>query len=504
MAIEVDLDRTSVRSRWAWIGKIAQVDSANRLSLLALLYAASGWAALELGKTPAGADVFWPANGILLAFLLRTPRRFWTSYLLTSILASTVAHLLIPYPILPTMLFACANTVETLLAAHLLINDEGREPDLERLRSAVRFVVFGILMAPLASWAVLNTTFHLFRQPLDPLLSAMFLTGDMLGISIMTPLTLAISRKGLQELFAPKKRLETAAILAAVLVFSISVFSQNGLPIAFLLIPVLLLTIFRLGISGGAIGVFLIATTGAYFTAHEYGPFALMRSELPIHQVFLLQLFLFVAVILLYSISSVLTERERLNKELASLLRVAEIIAGQDHLTGLANRRSFDALLKREWRRAIREKGSLSLLMIDVDHFKALNDAYGHLVGDECLKRVGEILAQEPLRETDLAARFGGDEFAIVLLRSSAHGAEALGQRLRSSIEQAAIPHPTSPNRIVTVTIGVSTLAPRQDMTVDTLLQQADETLYAAKQAGRNQVVVHRNRSPINEEEMGA
>jgi diguanylate cyclase (GGDEF)-like protein len=493
LAIEVNFDKTAARSRWAWIAKIAQVDSAKRLSLLALLYAASGWAALELGKTPAGADVFWPANGILLAFLLRTPRRFWTSYLLTSILASTVAHLLIPYPIVPTMLFACANTVETLFAAHFLVDDDGREPDLEQLRSAIRFVVFGILLAPLVSWVVLNLTFHLFRQPLDPLLSAMFLTGDMLGISIMTPLTLAISKERLQALFAPEKRLETGAILVAVSVFSVAVFSQNGLPIAFLLIPVLLLAIFRLGISGGAIGVFLIATTGAYFTAHEHGPFALMRSGLPIHQVFLLQLYLFVAVILLYSISSVLTERERLNEELGALLRVAETRAGQDHLTGLANRRGFDEMLEREWRRAIREKGSLSLLMIDVDHFKALNDAYGHLVGDECLKRIGNILAREPLRETDLAARFGGDEFAIVLLRSSAQGAEALGQRLLDSIEQAAIAHPTGPNRRVTVTIGASTFIPSHDMTVDTLLQQADLALYAAKQAGRNRVVGRTN-----------
>jgi len=497
LAIEVSFERPSGRSRWTWIAKIAQVDSATRLSSLFLLYAASAWAALELGRTPAGADVFWPANGILLAFLLRTPRRFWTSYLVTSVLASTLAHLLIPYPIIPTMLFACANTVETLLAAHLLVDDDGREPDLERLRYAVRFVVLGVLLGPMVSWVVLELAFHLFRQPLDPLLSVMFLTGDMLGLAIMTPLTLAISGKRLQAILAPNKRYETAAILAAISAISVSVFSQNGLPIGFLLIPVLLLAIFRLGVSGGAIGVFLIAAPGAYFTAHENGPFALMRSRLPIHQVFLLQLFLFVAVILLYSISSVLTERERLQEELATLLRVAEIRAGQDHLTGLANRRSFDALLEKEWHRAIREEGSLSLLMIDVDHFKALNDAYGHLVGDECLERVGKILARVPLRGMDLAARFGGDEFAIVLLRSSAQGAEALGQYLRDLIERAAIPHPTSPNRMVTVTIGVSTLIPSREMTVKTLLQQADLALYEAKQAGRNRVLASANRSPI-------
>jgi len=465
------------------------VDSPRRLLLLALLYATSGWAALELGKTPAGADVFWPANGILLAFLLRTPRRFWASYLLTSVLASTLAHLLIPYPLISTLLFACANTVETLLAAHLLTEADGREPDLEHLRSAVRFVVRGVLLAPAVSWLVLQALFYLCRLPLDPLLSLMFLTGDMLGLAIMTPLTLAISERRLQELFAPKKRLETAAILVTASAVSLAVFSQNGLPIAFLLIPVLLLSIFRLGISGGAICVFLIAAPGAYFTAHGTGPFALMHSKLPIHQVYVLQLFLFVTVVLLYSISSVLTERTRLQKELAALLRVAETRAGQDHLTGLANRRSFDELLEKEWRRAIREKGRLSLLMIDVDHFKSFNDAYGHLVGDDCLKQVGKILARTPLRGTDLAARFGGDEFAVLLFRSSPEGAEALGHKLLASIEQAAIPHPTRPHRIVTATIGVCTLVPTRDMRVDTLLLQADRALYAAKQAGRNRVV---------------
>ena len=323
LAIEFSIGRTAGQPRWAWAAKIIQVDSGPRLWLLALLYAASGWAALQLGKTPAGADVFWPANGILLAFLLRTPRRYWTSYLVTSVLASTVAHLLIPYPIIPTLLFACANTAETLLAAHLLVEEDGREPDLERLRSAMRFAQFGILLAPAVAWAVLELSFQLFRQRLDPLLSVMFLTGDMLGIAIMTPLTLAISEKRLKALLAPRKRLETAAILVGVSIVSVSVFSQNGLPIAFVLIPVLLLAIFRLGGAGGAIAVFLVAVPGAYFTAHENGPFALMRSKLPIHQVFLLQLFLFAAVILLYSITSVLHEREQLHGELAALLRAA-------------------------------------------------------------------------------------------------------------------------------------------------------------------------------------
>jgi diguanylate cyclase (GGDEF)-like protein len=466
-----------------------QVDSVAHLSLSALLYTVSGWAALELGKTPAGADVIWPANGILLAFLLRAPRRCWAMYLAVGVLANTLAHLLIPYPIASTLLFSAANTVETLLAAHLLANDPQREPNLERLRTAMHFVALGVVLAPLVSWAVLELEFHLFRQRMDLLSSLTFLTGDMLGLAIMTPLMLAIDKKRLQSLFAPSKRLEAAAILAGTLAFSVAIFAQNGLPVTFLLFPILLLAIFRLGISGGAIAVFLVAVPGAYFTAHGGGPFSLMRSRLPIHQVFLFQLFLFVAVIMLYSVSSVLHERERLQEELAEALKVAEASAGHDHLTGLANRRNFDAVLEKEWRRAIRENGSLSLLMIDVDHFKAYNDTYGHIAGDECLRRVAEILLQMRLRTTDLAVRFGGDEFAIVLIRSTAQGAGTLAERLRQSIEEAAIPHRLNPTGRVTVTIGVSTLVPNLNMDVEVLVQQADMALYEAKQAGRNRLV---------------
>jgi diguanylate cyclase (GGDEF)-like protein len=489
LASAVSYGEPTQRSSGARLAGWIQVDSVARFLLLSVLYSVSAWAVLELGKTPAGADVIWPANGILLAFLLRAPRRYWASYLVTSVLVNIPVHLLIPYPIVPTLLFSGANTVETLLAAHLLANAPGCEPNLQRLRTAMRFMALGVMLAPMVAWAVLVSEFHLFRQPIDLLSSLTFLTGDMLGLAIMTPLMLAIDKKRLQLLFAPNKRLEAAAILAGTSVFSVAVFAQNGLPITFLLIPILLLAIFRLGISGGAISVFLIAVPGAYFTAHGGGPFALMRSGLPIHQVFLFQLFLFVAVIVLYSVSSVLHERERLQVQLAEALREAEASAGRDHLTGLANRRGFDVLLEKEWRRAIREKGSLSLLMIDVDHFKAYNDTYGHIAGDECLRRVAEILLQARLRTTDLAVRFGGDEFAIVLIRSTKQGAEALAERLRHSIEEAAIPHQPNPIGIVTVTIGVSTLVPNFDMEVGALMQQADMALYEAKQAGRNRSV---------------
>ena len=256
------------------------------------------------------------------------------------------------------------------------------------------------------------------------------------------------------------------------------------------MIPALLLAIFRLGSSGSAIGIFLMAVPAAYFTAHARGPFSLVRSDMLIHSIFLLQCFLFVALIILYSVSSALSERDRLQKETSAAFTEADANAARDHITSLANRRTFDKKLTYEWQRAIHEKGALSLLMIDVDQFKLYNDYYGHVAGDECLRRVAAILAGAPLRSTDMVARYGGEELAIVLPRALTPGAAAMAERIRQSVGDACLPHMPHHAGIVTISIGVATLNPADGPDETLLIRRADHALYAAKNAGRNQVAV--------------
>jgi diguanylate cyclase (GGDEF)-like protein len=175
-----------------------------------------------------------------------------------------------------------------------------------------------------------------------------------------------------------------------------------------------------------------------------------------------------------------LKKRQRAERSLAAL-------AATDSLTGLANRRQLDLTLNREWLRAQRAQKPLSVLMIDVDHFKAFNERHGHQGGDDALRAVANTLRACTHRPADLAARYGGEEFLVVLAETSMEGARQMGETIRQAVAQQAMLG--SPQFSVTVSIGVgSTALPGAD-TLQALLAQADAALYRAKRNGRNQVV---------------
>lgn len=164
-------------------------------------------------------------------------------------------------------------------------------------------------------------------------------------------------------------------------------------------------------------------------------------------------------------------------------------LSSTDELTGLANRRQMDDCLHREWARLQRETGPLSILMCDVDHFKAYNDDFGHQAGDVCLRRVANAMSQVVTRPTDLVARYGGEEFVIVLPGTGEEGARHLGERIRAAVEALAIPHGKSrAGGVVTISVGVATLDRCTGVSARSLLKRADEALYTAKGNGRNRV----------------
>ena len=183
------------------------------------------------------------------------------------------------------------------------------------------------------------------------------------------------------------------------------------------------------------------------------------------------------------------------NLELLEELRKANDIlrhaSAIDGLTGLANRQSFDECMDREWRRAVREQHVLSLIMIDIDHFKRYNDNYGHQGGDECLKKVAAVIAGSVKRAADLAARYGGEEFMVVLPDTDSRGATEIAERLRIEVEVLGVPHAFSATAsVVTISIGVASLVPEQHLDPSHLIKLVDTRLYAAKHEGRNRVKV--------------
>ena len=164
-----------------------------------------------------------------------------------------------------------------------------------------------------------------------------------------------------------------------------------------------------------------------------------------------------------------------------------EQLATRDGLTGLANRRCFDDTLRAEWARALRQHQPLSLLMVDVDNFKAYNDAHGHLGGDECLKRITAAVASE-MRANDLVARYGGEEFAVILPNQSLKGAAIVAERIRSRVERLHLPHARNERGHVTVSIGAATAIAASDSDPSQLVATADAALYRAKHMGRNRI----------------
>lgn len=188
---------------------------------------------------------------------------------------------------------------------------------------------------------------------------------------------------------------------------------------------------------------------------------------------------------------AIVSRQLRLRMEMEAQLRQAHLamkkMAFTDSLTGLANRRNLDMLLPKELRRARRQGEALALIMIDVDFFKRFNDKYGHAAGDDCLRRVADVIHQTLRRPGDLAVRYGGEEFTMLLAATSSIGANLMAGKILEGVRALHIPHEDSPNGIVTVSAGIATCLPASDeVTPEGLIKAADAFLYMAKKNGRD------------------
>ena len=175
--------------------------------------------------------------------------------------------------------------------------------------------------------------------------------------------------------------------------------------------------------------------------------------------------------------------------QIVNQMRLINLLSITDTLTGLFNRRHFNTRLHYEWKRAIREKSLISILMIDVDHFKTYNDTYGHLQGDVVLKGISEIMRQKLQRSTDMLARWGGEELAVLLPLTDLPGACVVAEKLRSAVDNHAFMCGEVQTK-VTISIGVNCVAPWKYSNMDVFLEEADKALYLAKKMGRNRAEV--------------
>ena len=185
-----------------------------------------------------------------------------------------------------------------------------------------------------------------------------------------------------------------------------------------------------------------------------------------------------------------ISARKQTEEKLLQLQKELEDFSFKDALTAVANRRMFDSMLSLEWSNAQRNHQPLSLIMLDIDYFKQYNDFYGHVKGDECLKRVAQTLNTAGTRARDFFARFGGEEFALILPETDQTAAFKVAERCRSMIFKEQIPHEKSAiGQLLSISIGVNTITPSSNDNLLAFVESADKLLYQAKQTGRNRIV---------------
>lgn len=186
-----------------------------------------------------------------------------------------------------------------------------------------------------------------------------------------------------------------------------------------------------------------------------------------------------------------ISDRRQMELQLQQANQELERLASLDGLTQVANRRCFDQYLKQEWQRLTREQQPLSLIFCDADYFKAYNDYYGHLAGDDCLIGMAAAMSHSIKRPADLVARYGGEEFAIILPNTDSNGAMTVAVTIRQAVQQMQIPHKRSSiSHYVTLSIGIACVVPTLEQTPESLVALADQALYKAKRQGRDRIVV--------------
>jgi diguanylate cyclase (GGDEF)-like protein len=256
----------------------------------------------------------------------------------------------------------------------------------------------------------------------------------------------------------------------------------------FLLYPLLLLVDSMLAFSGAAIAVLGVCLVGVFLTIHNQGPFGAWPADRLVSRDLALQIYFGFHMIALFPASVLFMERRQMAQELRDTNARLTVLASLDGLTGIPNRRSFDERYSEEWQRAVNLRTPLTLALIDLDNFKQFNDLYGHLVGDQCLRSVAELIGSRIQRPADFAARFGGEEFAVLLPNTDREGARPVTDNIRAAVLDLAIDHLGNTWGRATVSIGYSSVIPGAGDTPEGLIQLADAALYQAKRKGRNRV----------------
>ena len=459
-----------------------------RLLQLAALYFLADIALNRLTFT-VGWTIFWPLNGLTIALLLLRRRSEWPAILLAISVGTGIGELFDNNLIGSEVLQRLLSVGEVYLCAWILPRFDNFGAWLRRPFFVSRFLA-AITVGPGLSGILAALLFHHLQG--QSYLAAFdgWATSDALGITLTLPAALSLGCTELPPIFSRQQLPTTCTALFLAGIGAWPIFSVSSFSLLFLLLPILLLVESLLSFTGAAIALLSISLLAVCFTTRGYGPFGTWPAHCWMSRDAALQLFLGFNLVSLVPASIRSMERRRMSDELVATNTQLQLLASLDGLTGIANRRSLDAAFAREWKQAMRVESQLALLMVDIDFFKQFNDLYGHHAGDDCLRSVASTLQGCLQRSQDLAARFGGEEFALLLPHTSLQHASEMAEKMRLAVLALAIPHQGSPHGILTVSIGCASARPLRNESSTHLLQAADGALYIAKQVGRNSVQV--------------
>jgi diguanylate cyclase (GGDEF)-like protein len=460
---------------------------AGTIALICFLIYFIADTALNLFAFSAGWTILWPLNGIVIAMRISRPKEDWPAMLIGIEAGVGLGEFLDSNAFDTTLWQRLFSLIEVALSAWFLPQFTTLETWLHKPRIFLRFVA-ALVVGPLVSGLMAATYFHITKHQL--VLSALddWATADALGIAAIMPLALSVRSPEMKALFDAKNAIRTIALLALALAVATCVFSVSQYPLLFLLYPTLLLVDSVLGFSGSAIAAVIVSFFAVYLTTHGIGPFGKWPMALPVTRDVAFQLFLGFHLVALFPASLMIMERRRMAAELRDSNAQLLLLASLDGLTGIANRRSLDERFSQEWTRAIRVQTPLALVMIDIDHFKQFNDLYGHHAGDLCLQSVASVLQAKMQRGQDHLARFGGEEFALLLPHTDLQGALHIAEQMRLAVLELSIEHRNAPAGQITVSLGCAAVTPIHGEPESRLLESADAALYEAKLAGRNRV----------------
>jgi diguanylate cyclase (GGDEF)-like protein len=498
------------------------------------LTAALAWLGLYSGRGAGRVPAVWWANAALVSVLLLETaepqritegsveivvprpesflrnlltggrRRHWPILLVAGYLGNVLAHYIMQDPPAQIVLLSACDILETAVAAYGVGFSLGDRVNLTEQKQLLLFVGFAVFLGPLVSSLAAGTILH-WLVGSSMAVALRWFPPSVLGMSIIPPLVLGLARRETWDLFRPGRLANTLLYLFTIGAATVLIFSRSDFAMLFLIIPPLLFLVVRLGLSGGALGCCVVAALGTDFTVgRSSGALTQVDPSLE-HRIWMLQMFLAAAVLSVSVVAVVLAELQRASRDVResemryrTLAASMEMLAALDPLTKVANRRSFDEALDREWQRALRARTPLSLILFDADYFKAYNDHYGHLAGDDCLKKIADTFTSTVRRPADLVARFGGEEFGIILPETDASGAFRLAENLRTRIEKLGWTHAASPCGVVTLSGGCASMTPLVGETATDLLNSADEALYEAKRQGRNRIESAIFRRPVS------